>query len=250
MRRLGPRQYQTDRDRWRLGFRNFIPKKQTRNSEGEVMCIYTSLANEFFVVPAIIAFPKLRRQFFQISDNSLTIVPFPGLRAIFHGHQLLSLGCQLIREVSELFFFISNSTRAAIHSSRDTTLCSRARLFGSDVIILVLIFSFLAPSAKAEASTVTTKERAPSGHPVVDDGVNPWRVFGSAPTTPPSTGHANPNRHSWFSEGPPLNQRLFPLACRIEDFAGGAACLRHKSAISRLRSRRVLFRGRGAHLLA
>src|SRR5215831_1631248 len=68
--------------------------------------------------------------------------------------------------------------RAAIHSSRDTTLCSRARLFGSDVIVPVVIFSFLAPSAKAEASTVTTKERAPSGH-LVDDPENPWRVFGS-----------------------------------------------------------------------
>ena len=54
-------------------------------------------------------------------------------------------------------------------NSVNFSLSCRARLFGSDVIVLVLIFSFLAPSAKAEASTVTTNERAPSGHLVVDD---------------------------------------------------------------------------------
>ena len=37
----------------------------------------------------------------------------------------------------------SSSFRAAIHSSCDTTLCSRRRFLGSDIVAFVLMFSFL-----------------------------------------------------------------------------------------------------------
>jgi hypothetical protein len=50
-------------------------------------------------------------------------------------------------------FFSAPSSffRAAIHSSRDATLCFRRRFFGSDFVAFVLIFSFLSlPRAASE----------------------------------------------------------------------------------------------------
>ena len=56
--------------------------------------------------------------------------------------QFAPFGAQLVAQWGGFFSFFSSSLRAAIHSSCDTTLCSRLRLFRSDGIVFVLIFAF------------------------------------------------------------------------------------------------------------
>src|ERR671919_252274 len=61
--------------------------------------------------------------------------------------------CRATLSLRRVRFFSASSSffRAAIHSSRDATLCFRRRFFGSDFVAFVLMFSFLSfPCATSE----------------------------------------------------------------------------------------------------